>query len=102
VDEFLDSLDRRARAKTLKWLALLEEHGPDLPRPYADTLQGPIRELRVGFGRIEARLLHFFHKSMIVIVTHGFLKKARAVPQIEIDRAVRARTNWLNRYGGNK
>ena len=100
MDEFLDNLEKRARAKVFKWLGLLEEQGPALPRPYADILEGPIRELRIGIGRLEARLLYFFHKQTIVVVTHGFLKKTPAVPPGEIERAMRARADWLNRYGG--
>ena len=100
VDEFLDNLEKRARTKVLKWLGLLEEQGPVLPRPYADVLEEPIRELRVGLGRVEARLLYFFHKRTVVVVTHGFLKETRAVPPAEIERALRARADWLNRHGG--
>lgn len=51
--EFVESLDIKARAKVTKWLGLLEEKGPALPRPFADVLDGPIRELRVGMGRLE-------------------------------------------------
>jgi hypothetical protein len=46
ADEFLDGLPVKVRAKISKWIALLEENGPDLPRPYADTLRNKIRELR--------------------------------------------------------
>lgn len=96
VDEFLDSLEVRVRAKVLKWLQLLEEQGPNLPRPYADTLQGPIRELRVSFGRLKIRMLYFFYQKNVV-VTHGFLKKARSVPRAEIERALRIRGEWLSK-----
>lgn len=100
MNEFLDNLEKKTRAKVFKWLSLLEEQGPTLPRPYADVLEEPIRELRVSLGRLEARLLYFSHKRTIVVVTHGFLKKTRTVPPAEIERALRARTDWLNRYGG--
>ncbi len=99
VDEFLDSLETKIRAKVAKWLTLLEEEGPALPRPYADVVEGPIRELRVSFGRLEMRVLYFFHGRTIV-VTHGFLKKTRAIPPVEAQRARRARADWLQRYGG--
>ena len=79
---------------------MLEEEGPSLPRPYADVLEGPIRELRVGFGRIEARLLYFIHDRTIVVITHGFLKKTRKVESAEIAKALNARADWLLRHGG--
>lgn len=100
VDEFLDGLEFRPRAKVEKWLALLEEQGPFLPRPFADVLEGPIRELRVGFGRMELRLLYFVHDRTVVVITHGFLKKTRRVDPAEIAKAFTARTDWLARHGG--
>lgn len=81
-----------------KWLELLEEKGPDLPRPYADLLRGKIRELRVSFGHHECRLLYFIHGDTIVI-TNGFLKKTQKIPPDAIDRAERCRVDWLARYG---
>ncbi len=100
VDEFLDGLASRPRAKVEKFLELLEEQGPRLPRPFADAVDGPIRELRVGFGRLEIRLLYFFHGRRIIVVTHGFLKKTRAIPPEEIVSAHKAHADWIIRHGG--
>lgn len=36
VDDFLDSLQVKARAKTYKWIQKLQEQGPDLPMPFSD------------------------------------------------------------------
>ena len=33
MDGFLDGLPVRVRAKIAKWILLLEEEGPELPRP---------------------------------------------------------------------
>ncbi len=101
MDEFLDALDKKVRAKTLKWLTLLGEEGPNLPRPYADVVEGPIRELRISFGHLELRFLYFFHGKKIV-VTDGFLKKSRAINPAEVQRALRAYADWLKRQGGVK
>jgi len=62
-------------------------------------LDGPIRELRVSFARLELRLLYFIN-GKTVVVTHGFLKKTDKVPQDEIDRAMRYRNDWLATFGG--
>ena len=99
--EFVDRLEKRARAKVYKWLDLLSEEGPALPRPHADVVDGPIRELRVGFGRLEVRLLYFFHARSLIVVAHGFLKKTRGIPDEELRRAYRAYADWLIRYGGS-
>jgi len=97
--DFLDSLPERPRMKAAAWIGLLQEKGPDLPRPYADVAVEPIRELRVSFGRLEIRLLYFFHGKRIIL-THGFLKKTRLLPGDEIERARRYRAGWLGTFGG--
>ena len=40
VDDFLDGLDKKSRAKVAAYLSLLEEQGPNLKRPYADIVRG--------------------------------------------------------------
>ncbi len=96
VREFLDERIPKHRAKIVKWIAKLEEFGPNLPRPYADVLEGPIRELRIQFGNLNYRVLYFFEKRF-VLLTHGIVKQAGAVPQEEIDKAKRYKMDWLNR-----
>lgn len=94
VEEFINSLQINVRVKVLKWVELLEEKGPNLPRPYADTLRDKIRELRVSRGSLEIRLLYFFWKDKIIIVTHGFLKKEIQADRSEIDKAI----NFMNEF----
>jgi len=86
MDEFLDGLTVKVRAKLMKWIQKLEEMGPDLPRPYADTVRGKIRELRLVFASDQYRCLYFFDGRKIVL-THGFIKKTCKVPENEIERA---------------
>lgn len=86
VEEFLNSLPIKVRAKVAKWIEKLEEYGPDLPRPYADIVRGKIRELRVIFSSGQYRFLYFFYNEYI-IMTHGFLKKTDKVVEGEIARA---------------
>ncbi|OIO06255.1 MAG: hypothetical protein AUJ52_12625 [Elusimicrobia bacterium CG1_02_63_36] len=100
--DFLESLDERPRMKAAVWLKLLQEKGPNLPRPYADVLEEPIRELRVSFARLEIRLLYFIYGRSIVVVTHGFLKKTKKVPKADIQRALRYRNDWILTFGGGK
>lgn len=96
VDQFLDSLPVKVRAKLEKWVQLLEECGPDLPRPYADTVRDKIRELRVIFGSNQYRLLYFFSGKQIIL-THGFVKKSQKVPEDEIERAMRFMKDYRER-----
>lgn len=86
MDDFLNQLQPKIRAKVEKWIEKLEKEGPRLPRPYADTVKGKIRELRIIFGSNNYRLLYFFHGKKIII-THGFIKKTDKVPKSEIIKA---------------
>ena len=96
VQEFLEDLAKKPRAKILKFIQHLEERGPDLTRPYADTLRDKIRELRVPYGTLQWRILYFFDGKNIVL-TQGFLKKTHAVPNEEIERALKRMSDWLRR-----
>ncbi len=98
AEDFLDSLPVKIRAKAGKWIQLLEEEGPNLPRPYADVLRDKIRELRLKFGSGQYRFLYFFH-GKIIVLTHGFIKKTDRVPEEEIERAIRLMNDFLIRYG---
>ena len=96
LDEFLDNLPVKVRAKLEKWLELLEEEGPGLPRPYADVLRDKIRELRVKYGHAQYRVLYFFLAKKIVL-THGFMKKTDKVPEAEINLAVKYMKDFCGR-----
>jgi phage-related protein len=87
VEAYLAELEPKHRRKIAAHLELLAREGPNLRRPYADVLDGPLRELRVSLGRLEHRILYYFVLRDLVILVHGFLKKTRAVPQSEIDIA---------------
>lgn len=96
TDEFLDKLQPKIRAKVEKWIAKLEQEGPNLPRPFADVVKDKIRELRVRFGSNYYRFLYFFVGKKIII-THGFLKKTDRIPSEEIVRAVHRMNDFLQR-----
>lgn len=99
IDEFLDALGAKPRAKVERLMGQLRLHGPDLARPYADALRGKIRELRIHYGRIHYRILYFFH-GRTVVLTSGFQKKTPQVPEREIERAERRMFDWLLRRQG--
>jgi len=45
VKEYIANLSLKERAKTLAFIGLLEEKGPNLPRPYADLLDEVTRRV---------------------------------------------------------
>jgi hypothetical protein len=69
LDDFLDGLDKKSRAKVAAYLSFLEEQGPNLKRPYADIVRGKIREYIIArtssasstFSRYLIRLCWYMH-----------------------------------------
>ena len=96
IDDFLDGLAIKVRAKVEKWMEKLEKEGPKLPRPYADLLRNKIRELRVSFGTKSYRILYFFNGKDIVL-THAFTKKTKKVPNTEIEKAITIMKDYKKR-----
>lgn len=52
VDEFFDNINETHQGKILRWFGYLQEQGPNLPRPYADVLEGKIRDLELPLPTI--------------------------------------------------
>ena len=96
VVEFISRLNIKEREKVTKWIEMLERHGPDLPRPYADIIKGKIRELRIGFGTNEYRFLYFFYSKRIII-TNGFIKKTDKVAVEDVEMADRIMEEFMRR-----
>ncbi len=57
VSEFFEGCRPRHQIKILRFLSLLEEQGPTLPRPYADLLVDGLHELRIKLSGDQIRLL---------------------------------------------
>ncbi|HWG43457.1 MAG TPA: type II toxin-antitoxin system RelE/ParE family toxin [Gemmataceae bacterium] len=87
--EWLDALKPpKAVAKCRVLLELLKAAGQDLRRPHADILRDEIRELRARVGRVQYRMLYFFHGQGTAIISHGFIKQGPEVDPKEIEKAV--------------
>ena len=98
VDDFLDWLDKKARAKVAAHLSLLEEQGPHLKRPYADVVRGKIRELRIHQSSNQYRMLYFFQVRNQVVLTHILSKKQPQLKEKDIELAERRMEDWLWRF----
>ena len=83
----LNETNPKAYDKCRAALARLALHGHELRRPEAVYLRDGIHELRVRFGRVNFRLLYFFHGRTVSVVAHGLTKEA-AVPAADLNRAI--------------
>jgi phage-related protein len=86
VLEWLSTLPGQGKAKCLERLHALRDLGHELRRPHADYLRDGIYELRARWGRVNYRLLYFFHGNVAAVVSHGLAKEDRVPPE-EIHRA---------------
>jgi len=82
--------DQQAYAKCIAAIERLAEFGHELRRPLADFLKDGIHELRVRKGRVNYRILYFFHGRDLAVLAHAITKEGE-VPDADIDRAVRRR-----------
>jgi len=94
VRGFILSLPEKVGCKVAAHIKYLSLMGPLAKPQYVSSLGDKIYELRVTFAHYEPRILYFFNNRDIVL-THGFLKKTRAVPREEIERARRIRSEYL-------
>lgn len=99
VKEFLDSLDKKMRAKLVSEIGLLQEKGNQLRLPYSEHLEDGIFELRAKVGSDISRVLYFFYYEGRIILTHGFIKKTQKTPRREIEKAKRYRLDFWERNG---
>jgi phage-related protein len=97
VEDFLDSLPGKAAQKITWVLGILENQGV-LPAMYFKKLVNTdIWECRVQYSSNVYRLLCFFDRGSIIILTHGFIKKTQKTPGDEIKRAEEYRNDYLRR-----
>ena len=85
--QWLDLQPPKVQDKCIVFIERLEEYGYELRRPQVDYLKDGIYELRVIRHGINYRILYFFNKSQ-AIISHGFVKKTKKVPENEINTAI--------------
>ena len=92
--------DRKAHAKCVVRIRRLAEEGHGLRRPEADYLRDGIYELRAKSGRVNYRVLYFFHGRTVAVLAHALTKEAE-VPAAEIERALERKTLYEKHPDGH-
>jgi phage-related protein len=95
VNEFLDALPPRDRARVVRTIELLKTYGTELGMPYARHLTGKLWELRVPSGGQAYRVLYFAYAEHRFVLLHAFSKKTQKTPRREIDVALRRMAELL-------
>ena len=83
VEEFLNSLNNKTKAKILARIDFLEEHWHELRRPYIDIIEDGLWELRIQFARSKVRVIYAYMFRDYIILLHGFFKTTGSIPQAD-------------------
>ena len=95
VEELLDTLNPKMKAKIFGMLVILQEKGNRLREPYSKHVEDGIFELWCKFGSDITRVMYFFFDRGKIILTNGFVKKTQKTPKKEIERAEAIRKEYF-------
>jgi phage-related protein len=98
VLDWLDELkasDKKGWTNCVARIERLREAGHELRRPEADFLRDGVHELRAKHGRLQYRILYFFHGRNVAVLAHGIVKREAAVSPVDIERALNRKALFL-------
>jgi hypothetical protein len=102
VEQFLDELTEKHRAKLLALIKMLKEYGPTLPFPYSSQVEGKLRELRTQVGKTRLRILYFGDANQVFQLLHGVVKDTQKLEESDIREARNRMTQHENRLRRKK
>ena len=81
VEEWLDSLDEKVRAKIFRNFDLLEKFALNLKEPYIKPLEDKLYEIRAKDTKGIYRVIYFAFTGKQFIMLNGFTKKTQKTPK---------------------
>lgn len=87
IEDFLNGLSKKAKAKCAAYIAALQEHGLNLPASYISKVRGHIWELRPEWSGTEYR---FFYAALVnkrFVILHAVTKKSQKLKSKDIEIA---------------
>lgn len=95
--EYLDSLNAKARAKLLARIYMVSKYGISvgIQHDWVKSLDNNLYEIRSRVSNNQQRGLYFHVEANNYIITHGFTKKTQKTPQREINHAKKLRAEYL-------
>ena len=91
--DWFKELPSHAKDKVIVRIERLRDLGHELRRPEADFLRDGIHELRATSRGVHYRVLYFFHGQTAIVLSHGLVKE-KAVPDRDIDLAIRRKVRF--------
>lgn len=99
VEEFLDSLDSKTRARFRWSLEQLRLRNIQAREPLVRHVEGDLWELREESRSNIYRIIYFFFTGRRIVLLHGFQKKTQRMPARELEVARRRHADFLERIG---
>lgn len=99
VEEFLDSLDLKTRARFRWSMEQLRVRNVRAREPLVRHLEGDLWELREESQTNIYRIIYFFFTGRRIVFLHGFQKKTQKTPRKELELAKRRYGDFLAREG---
>ena len=98
VETFFNTLSDKQIEKLL-WVLRIIKGLERIPKQYFKKLTNSddIWEVRIRYGNKNFRLLGFFYKSNLIILTNAFVKKSQKTPRKEIKLAVERKREYIKR-----
>lgn len=101
VEDFIETLPSKLRAKALWEIELLSRFGTQLKEPYAKPIKGDeykgLWELRIKFASNISRIFYFMPIGNSFVLLHGFVKKTDKIPKRELETAKCYMEDYLRR-----
>lgn len=100
VEAEIAEFPKKARAKVLRFIDLLEQEGPVMiGGDYVRHVGGDIWELRIDFANDRFRILYFVVLDKTIALLRAFEKKTQRTPRSEIATATRRLDDFVSRTG---
>lgn len=84
VQKFLDGLPIKHQAKAMREIDILEKYGASLTEPHVKHVEGKLWELRIEVAGDISRIFYFIPVGKGIVLLHGYIKKTRRTPHMEI------------------
>ncbi len=88
IEEFLNGLSLKARAKCLAYIEQLEQFGNRLPSNFASKVKDDVWELRPEWGGVEHRFFYFTFVERRIVIVHALTKKSQKLKAQDISIAL--------------
>ena len=101
VNDYMNTLGEEDKEDMLQRIEELKIIGNNIRRPKGDILRDKIYELRISLRDHNIRTLFFFCYKDYIVLTNAFSKKTDKIPDNEIEKAIKYRNTFLEKYNKN-